>query len=81
MADDAEQLATYLEAAASRGDAVRRLRIAAVEREIARIQRRNAARIRRAGSGPVQLEPLPRLPRFEAPSKDAAGETPPDEAE
>jgi hypothetical protein len=62
MAEDADGLAATLEAAARRGhDAERRLKIAAVEREIARIQRRNAARLRRAGGGPVELEGLPRL--------------------
>jgi hypothetical protein len=62
MADLADQLAASFEAAATRGDADRRRRIAALEREVARIQRRNAARLRQAGGEPVQLERLPRDP-------------------
>jgi hypothetical protein len=69
MATDADELAACLEAAADRGDSDRRLRVAAVEREVARIQRRNAARLRQAGDQPVELEHLPRLPRLDGPDQ------------
>jgi hypothetical protein len=46
MADQAEQFATHLENAAARGDRERRLAISKGEREIARIGRENAARLR-----------------------------------
>jgi hypothetical protein len=70
MADDADALADILEVAAARGNADRRLEVATVEREIARIQRRNAARLREAGEGRVELEQLPSLPRLEGPFED-----------
>lgn len=61
MALAADRFAEYLEEAADRGDRERRLRTAAVEREIARIERRNAARLRQPDDG-TPLESLPSLP-------------------
>lgn len=61
MARAADMFADYLEEAARRGDRERRLGIAAVEREIAGIERRNAARLRRPDDH-SPLEPLPDLP-------------------
>jgi len=61
MADEAERFADLLEeAAASRGDADRRLTLARREREIAAIGRRNAARLRDVG-GHVAFEHYPSL--------------------
>lgn len=74
MADDADTFAAYLEAAARRGDAERRLRIAAAEREIAGIQRRNAAKLRQARGVSIELEHLPKLPLGEVPGEDPASE-------
>jgi len=70
MAADADTFADLLERNAVHGDAERRLEIAAVERETARILRRNAARLRKAVGELTQpeLEPLPRLPRHESPA-------------
>ena len=61
MAEQAEAFAAYLEEQAGKGDADRRLRTAEVEREIAAIERRNAARLR-GDDWPVELERLPKLP-------------------
>jgi hypothetical protein len=61
MADQAEQVASILEEAALRGDSDRRLKLARREREIAGIQRSNAELIRKAGTGPLTLLPLPSL--------------------
>lgn len=62
VADLAETIADRLEAeaAADAGgpDTDRRLARAAREREIAAIERRNAARLREAGAGPLHLESL-----------------------
>jgi len=80
MAEAAEAFAAMLEAAASRGDATRRLAVAAAEREVARIQRRNAAKLRNTATGCLDLEHLPHLPQFEV-SLDWAREPPPGEAE
>jgi hypothetical protein len=63
LASVAETFAATLERAAPRGDMDRRLKIAQVEREIARVERRNAARFRTAGTGGlIGLEHLPQLP-------------------
>ena len=67
MAEQAEAFAAYLEEQAGKGDADRRLRTAEVEREIAAIERRNAARLR-GDDWPVELERLPKLPVAEAPA-------------
>jgi hypothetical protein len=61
VADQAEEHASYLETAARRGDRERRLAIANVEREIARIERQNAVRLRDLSSPFVLVEHLPRL--------------------
>jgi hypothetical protein len=61
VADEADVFAAILEQASSRGDAERRLGLAEREREISRIERRNADRLRRPGPGRLQLEPLPGL--------------------
>jgi hypothetical protein len=66
MARQAEVFAGFLERAAERGDSARRLAVAAVERQISEIERRNAARLRQPGIYPLILEPLPPLPGFEA---------------
>jgi conjugal transfer/entry exclusion protein len=72
MAAVAEAFASYLEnAAATRGDAERRLSAAKVEREIARIQRDNAAKLRQYDRRPPRLEHLPRLLPHESPSRDS----------
>lgn len=65
MARAADTFADYLEDAAERGDRDRRLGIARVEREIAAIERRNAARLRHPDD-PSPLESLPDLPKEEA---------------
>lgn len=61
LAEVADGFAGYLEEAAGRGDLERRLRLAAVEREIARISRRNAEKLRETDTELSDLEPLPRL--------------------
>jgi hypothetical protein len=64
MADVADEFAGILERSATRGDAVRRLRTAGIERQIAQIQRRNARRMREDRddkSVGLYLEPLPTL--------------------
>jgi hypothetical protein len=63
LASLAEDFAAMFEQAALRGDAERRLRIAEIERETARVARRNAARLRASHSpGVIGLEHLPRFP-------------------
>jgi hypothetical protein len=64
VADAADTFASILEETALRGDRTRRLRLAATERQIAEIERRNAARLRNfdGGHGPVTLERVPGLP-------------------
>jgi hypothetical protein len=78
-AELADSFAALLERNAVHGDAERRLTMAAAEREIARIHRRNAARLRRAGAGLIQpeLEHLPRIPLFEWPAESPPNERPP----
>lgn len=66
QADLADEFAVCLENAAERGGAERRLTLAAAEREMAKIERRNAARLRDAPDfAALELEHLPRLPGFE----------------
>jgi hypothetical protein len=78
VAQHADAFAGVLEKAALRGDTARRLSLAAVEREISRIERRNAAKLRRSGTGPLQLEHLPPIPTFGTEPPDPAGcESPP----
>jgi hypothetical protein len=61
VADEADLFASVLEQAATRGDTARRLGLAALERQISIVERRNAARLRHPGAGPLHLEPLPAL--------------------
>ena len=61
VAEQAENMATILEVAAGRSDAKRRLSLAAAEREIAGVERRNAARLLGRGDPPLGLEHVPRL--------------------
>jgi hypothetical protein len=61
IADQAEHTATMLEKAAARGDRERRLRFAAWEREVARIERLNADALR-DGAHPGSLHHLPPWP-------------------
>ncbi len=70
MARAADTFAAYLEEAANRGDRERRLGIAKVEREIADIERRNAARLRRPDDR-SPLESLPDLPTEEPAAEDS----------
>lgn len=58
MAARADAFAALLEQAAGRGDAARRLGLAAREREVSRVGRSNAARLRSLPAGPLHLEPL-----------------------
>lgn len=62
MAQAADDFASYMELAAERGDREYRLGVAAAEREIAGVERRNAARLRRGDGGLTDLESLPQLP-------------------
>jgi hypothetical protein len=62
VAIQAETLAALLEKAAPRGDTERRLHVAALERQIARIERRNATKLREWRGGTVGLEHLLPLP-------------------
>jgi hypothetical protein len=71
VANEADAFAGFLERAAERGDARRRLELAAVEREISRIERRNAAKLRQPGNEPLRLERLPPLPTFDEPPPTA----------
>ena len=71
VANEADAFAGFLERAAVRGDATRRLGLAAVEREISRTERRNAARLRQPGDEPLRLERLPPLPTFDTPAATA----------
>jgi hypothetical protein len=68
MADAADAFASVLERAADRGDRARRLALAEVERKSARVERRNAARLRDTFGGVLRLEHLPALPTFEHPT-------------
>lgn len=61
VADTAESFAAYLEARAGGDAGDPRLKVAQREREIAALERRNAAKLRQAGAGPVQLERPPPL--------------------
>jgi len=57
----ADESAERLEAAARGGDSVRRMAMAAWARDIAQIERYNAARLR-SGERPLNLTSLPRMP-------------------
>lgn len=57
----ADDLASYLEKAAQRGDEQRRLSIARTERQIAALQRRNASRLRQTENATLDLEHIPSL--------------------
>ncbi len=59
VADTAESFAAYLEDRAVGGAGDPRLKVAHREREIAALERRNAATRRQAGAGPLQLERPP----------------------
>jgi DNA repair exonuclease SbcCD ATPase subunit len=61
IADQAESYAAYLEGTADRGDREQRLKLAGRERDIAAVERRNAARLRDLGTTPLRLESLPRF--------------------
>jgi len=61
IADERERLAAYLEERATQGDAERRLSTARREGEFAEVARRNAAMLRASGTGPLDLERLPRI--------------------
>lgn len=61
LAMEAEQFATYLERAMRRGDRQRRLALCELELEVAKIERRNAARLR---LGDRRFEPLEHLPKL-----------------
>ena len=63
MADEADHLAAILEEAAGRGDEERRLTLAEVERRVAGIERRNAAKLRSSDKAPMDLESLPHMPQ------------------
>ncbi|HET7489218.1 MAG TPA: hypothetical protein VFJ85_14905 [Acidimicrobiales bacterium] len=70
MANEAEAFAAVLEGNPMERGRERRLRIAAAEREIAGIARRNAARLRTAGPGLPALEHIPSLPLADEPEPD-----------
>lgn len=61
LADQAEAFAAHLEAGAVGPARNHRLKLAQREREIAAVERRNAARLREAGVRPLRLEFLPPL--------------------
>lgn len=71
-AEVSERFAAYVEHAAERADSERRLALAEAEYELAKIERRNATRLRETdGQTPLHLEHLPALPGFRAPRLDA----------
>ena len=61
MADQADAYAAYLESNALSDETDKRLTLAERERDLAAVERRNALKLRQAGTGPLQLEGLPRL--------------------
>jgi sulfite oxidase len=61
MADEADAYAAYLERTSARDGTGRRLALAQRERDIAAVERRNALKLRQAGTGPFRLEGLPRF--------------------
>jgi hypothetical protein len=66
QANLAERFAVCLEQAAERGSSERRLALAEAERETAKVERRNAARLRDLSDvRSLNLEHLPSLPGFE----------------
>jgi hypothetical protein len=80
MAETADNFAATLEEAAKRGDVERRLAVASVEREVARIARRNAAKLRDPINDHPVIEELPHLPQFGTPAEDSISGTPSGEA-
>ena len=64
IAQSAEAFASFLEHTAARGDEERRQQVAAAERQIATVERRNAATLRDRSRGhtALTLEDLPHLP-------------------
>jgi len=66
LAEQADLLADHLEQAADRGDRERRLELAAWERQVADVERRNAGRLR---NGQRDFEHLP-----DRPTPPAAGD-------
>lgn len=72
LARQAEQFSSHLEQAAARGDARRRLSVAAQERAFARAERRNALKMRRPYGQPMDLEPLPRVDAFGSDDRSAS---------
>lgn len=79
MASEAEAFADYLESRAARGDERRRLVIAETEREIAKIGRRNAARLRESAGLHDHLEHLPGFPPRDQIPDDPPEASPPGE--
>jgi hypothetical protein len=76
MAKEAEDFAAYLENASTRGDGERRLAIARTEREIARIERQNAVRLRDLREEYELVEHLPKLrPTNPVPNSPVIGES------
>jgi hypothetical protein len=69
LADGAEQFASCLENSAMRGDQQRRLTMAAVEHEAARIAKKNASRLRDLNTTYERGERLPTLPGARPESK------------
>jgi hypothetical protein len=63
MAEQAEVVASYFENDATRGDRDRRLAIAKTEREVAKIERQNAARLRDLSTPYERGADLPKFPR------------------
>lgn len=61
MADIAESFAGSLEQAARWRDTDRRLHLAAIERSLADVGRRNAARLREVRGGQLDLQHLPSI--------------------
>lgn len=61
VAEQAETFAAHLEARAVGDARDRRLKLAQRERAIAALERRNVARLRAAGAGPLRLESPPSL--------------------
>ena len=77
MAEQAEEFADYLESASARGDRQRRLAVAKTEREIARIERQNATKLRALDDAYELIEHLPKLRGATAmPESSLAGDPP-----
>jgi hypothetical protein len=63
MAEQAEVVASYFETNAARGDRELRLAIAKTEREVARLERQNAARLLDLDTKYERGNVLPKFPR------------------